>query len=306
MIKKIIGTIVISLVLALLFYLFLYPADYKVTFEAKALPGTINQSLKAWNNEIQGEIISQNGFEDIEQTIKFKDSTHLYKWNFDVINDSTSTVKVSIKDKDHSVMNRIKKPFSEIPMALQASKTVNDFYKFLNEHLETIKITFDGESELKSTYCAYVPLKGKQSDKAKGMMQNYSLLASVMASNKVELNGPPFVEITHWDIENDSIDYNFCFPIKRSDKLPEHNLIKYKRVFAKKALKATYNGNYITSDRAWYTLIKKAKDLNKEIELTPVEYFYNNPNFGGDALKWKSEIFMPIKNSTSDTPNISS
>ena len=219
----------------------------------------------------------------------------MYLWQFKAINDSTSTVSVYIKDLDNSVMNRLKKPFQDIPIALQSSKTVTDFYEFLNEHLERIRVTFDGESELRSTYCAYVPLEGKQSDKAKGMMQNYNLLASVMGNNNVELNGPPFVEITHWDVEKDSIAYNFCFPIIRSDKLPDHPIIKYKRIFAKKALKATYNGNYITSDRAWYTLMKKAKDLNQEVELTPIEYFFNNPNFGGDELKWQAEIFLPIK-----------
>jgi len=295
MAKKISWVILVGLILALVFYLFLYPADYKVTFEAKGLPGTINQTLKAWNNEVDGEIISQDGFDTLEQTIKFNDSTHLYTWQFDAIDDSTSSVTVYIKDLDNSLMNRLKKPFEDIPIALQSSKTVTDFYEFLNEHLERIRITFDGESELRSTYCAYVPLEGKQSDKAKGMMQNYNLLATVMGNNNVQLNGPPFVEITHWDVQKDSIAYNFCFPIIRSDKLPNHSIIKYKRIFAKKALKASYNGNYITSDRAWYTLIKKAKDLNKEVDLTPIEYFFNNPNFGGDELKWKAEIFLPIK-----------
>ncbi|NRB84420.1 MAG: AraC family transcriptional regulator [Winogradskyella sp.] len=295
MAKKILWAVVVSLVLVFVFYLFLYPSDYKVTFEAKGLPGTINQTLKAWNNEVDGEIISQDGFDTLEQTIKFNDSTHLYTWQFDAIDDSTSAVTVYIKDLDNSLMNRLKKPFEDIPIALQSSKTVTDFYEFLNEHLERIRITFDGESELRSTYCAYVPLEGKQSDKAKGMMQNYNLLATVMGNNNVQLNGPPFVEITHWDVQKDSIAYNFCFPIIRSDKLPDHPIIKYKRIFAKKALKASYNGNYITSDRAWYTLIKKAKDLNKEVELTPIEYFFNNPNFGGDELKWKAEIFLPIK-----------
>jgi hypothetical protein len=27
----------------------------------------------------------------------------------------------------------------------------------------------------------------------------------------------------------------------------------------------------------------------------PVEVFHNNPNMGGDALKWKTEIYMPLK-----------
>ena len=96
-------------------------------------------------------------------------------------------------------------------------------------------------------------------------------------------------------IKNDSIQYNFCFPIKQSDSLPKHPEIKYKRYYEKDAIKATYNGNYITSDRAWYALKEYADRNNIEIDLTPIEIFYNNPNMGGDELQWKAEIFMPIK-----------
>lgn len=295
MTKKIIWTALISLIVTLVVYLFVYPADYKATFEAKALPGTINQTLKVWNMEVNGDILSQDGINKLEQRLLFGDSTHIYNWSFKATTDSTSKVSVDIKDKDHSLQNRIKKLFSDSPIETQSAKTVMEFYDYLNEHIDNFKVNYDGEAELKSTYCAYVPLKGKQSDKAHGMMRNYSLLTSVMANNSVELNGPPFVEITKWDIETDSIHYNFCFPIIRSEKLPIHPIIKYKRLFAKNTLKATYNGNYITSDRAWYTLVKKAKDLNKDIELTPIEYFYNNPNMGGNEINWKAEIFMPIK-----------
>ena len=126
-------------------------------------------------------------------------------------------------------------------------------------------------------------------------MQNYSLLSNVLIQNKVQLNGPPFVEVTEWNVQNDSIKYDFCFPIIRSERLPEHEIVKYKRVFAKKALKATYNGNYITSDRAWYVLLEKAKAMGKEIEMRPIEYFYNNPNMGGNELEWKAEVYMPLK-----------
>ena len=57
-----------------------------------------------------------------------------------------------------------------------------------------------------------------------------------------------------------------------------------------------YNGNYITSDRAWYELLDDAERKNIEVHQTPVEVFYNNPNYGGDELNWKAEIYMPLKN----------
>ncbi len=77
--------------------------------------------------------------------------------------------------------------------------------------------------------------------------------------------------------------------------LPIHKDLKYKQFNSVKALKAIYNGNYITSDRAWYALLDKAEGKNIELAKTPIEVFYNNPNFGGNELLWKAEIFMPIK-----------
>ena len=60
-------------------------------------------------------------------------------------------------------------------------------------------------------------------------------------------------------------------------------------------LQTEYNGNYITSDRAWYKLINSAKNKNIPIEKLPIEVYYTNPNFGGNELDRKAEIFVPIK-----------
>ena len=38
-----------------------------------------------------------------------------------------------------------------------------------------------------------------------------------------------------------------------------------------------------------------AENNNIKIDKKPLEVFYSNPNFGGDVLKWKAEIYMPIK-----------
>ena len=40
-------------------------------------------------------------------------------------------------------------------------------------------------------------LERKKITKARGMMQNYSLLTSVLSAENIEMNGTPFVEITN-------------------------------------------------------------------------------------------------------------
>jgi effector-binding domain-containing protein len=77
--------------------------------------------------------------------------------------------------------------------------------------------------------------------------------------------------------------------------LPGHPDLNYKQIPATRALKAIYNGNYITSDRAWYTLLDYAEKMKEEVTPLPLEVFHNNPNMGGNELQWKAEIYMPLK-----------
>lgn len=294
--RKIISIILAILVGAILWYLFLKPQDYQVNFKAKAIPGTIFETVKAWNHGFDSVVpvdyISPSHF---KQTILAKDSVYVYEWKIDKVHDSLSEVKVNIKDVANSINNRLAVPFSDTNFEKGSRKRLLDFNGFLNEHLEGFNYSIEGEAEIFSSFCACVQLKTSPENKAKGMMANYSFLDGILAQNQVQLNGPPFVEILKWDIKNNELSYNFCNPIIRSEKLPDHPDIMYKRIYGKNAIKAIYHGNYITSDRAWYALMDYANAKNIPIENKPVEVFHNNPNMGGNELEWTTEIFMPIK-----------
>ncbi len=295
--KKTVALISFVLVGLLAWYLFIKPYDYLVTFKVKTTAGTINQSLKIWNRSLENENpLEQEDLYNLVQKISFhEDSIATYKWTSHLINDSLTKVKVYVKDIHHSFQNKIAVPFSTTDFERRTKKTVKDFVKELQEHLKKIKVQVVGESKTPLTYCAYVPVKGVQISKARGMMQYYSEISGVLINNNIKFNGTPFLEITDWNMKNDSIAYNFCFPIVKKDSLPNHEFIQFKQTKSVKALKAIYNGNYITSDRAWYRLLEYAKQNDIKVSKTPVEVFYNNPNFGGDALRWKAEIYMPIK-----------
>ncbi len=295
--KKVIFVLMSLLIAGLVWYLFLKPYDYLVTFKVRTFPGTINQSIKLWNSTLNdAQLVKQEGLTHLEQTIKFSDSTYSYQWDIIPITDSTSKVKVYVKDLDHSFQNKIEIPFFNTDFEKRTISTVREFNKNLNEHIDNFRVKVIGKSELTSTYCAYVSVKTTQFGKAKGMMYNYPLLNTILANNGIELNGRPFIEITEWNKETDSIHYDFCYPIIKSDSLPVHPDLKYKQFNSRNALKAIYNGNYITSDRAWYALMGYAEKNELEISGLPVEVFHNNPNMGDDALKWKAEIYLPLKN----------
>lgn len=295
--KKILSLIAILAIAALFWYFFLKPQDYQVNFKVNTFPGTVNQMVKFWESELDTvEKVVQNGeITSLTQTLRFGDSIHTYNWRVKALTDSTSKISVHIKDQDHSLMNRLTIPFSDTDFEKRSRKTLLDFNEVLTQHLDRFKVTIIGESEIPTTYAACVPLKTSQHGKAGGMMNNLSLLSQLMLTNQVSPNGPPMIEVTDWDMEKDSISYNFCFPIIRSEQLPTPAGIIYKRIHAKKALKAIYNGNYITSDRAWYALLDYAERNDIAVVPKPIEVFHNNPNTGGDELRWKAEIYLPIK-----------
>ncbi len=297
--RKALWLIFVLMTIAILWYLFIKPSDYTIRFETKTFPGAINQTIKLWDKTLNVDtpITQVDDIYQLTQKVKFHDSIHIYDWHITPLTDSTSKVKVNIRDEQHSLSNKIGVPFSDTDFEKRSRKTVLDLMENINDHIDKFTVSVEGESTIPEKYIAYVPLKVTQFQKAGGMMENLNYLSHVLLENEVQLDGPPIVQVEKWNTKKDSLEYNFGQPIVRSEKLPIHSEIKYKRIFPERALKATYHGNYITSDRAWYALLDYAKKNNIAVEKRPVEVFFNNPNMGGDEKSWKAEIYMPIKES---------
>lgn len=279
----------------LIWYLFLKPHDYVVRFEIKALPGTINQTIKAWSNDLDdAEFLGQNDLSDLKYRIKFNDSTYTYHWKIEAVDDSVSKVKVYVSDDDHSLANRLTIPFSETDFEQRTKKTVEEFANVLKNHLKSFKVSVTGKDTIPAKYCACVSLEETQLKKTSGMKDYYWLLSGTIAEKNIGLDGSPIIEVENWNMQNDSLAYNFCFPVIKTDSLPKGPQIFYKKIEKKQAIRAVYNGNYISSDRAWYALLDYAKKNNIRVVKKPLEIFHTNPNMGGNTLEWEVEVFMPI------------
>lgn len=297
--KKGVFFIAISGFIVVTLWYILKPYDYTVTFKSKALIGTINQTLKLWNTNLdQSKPIHQVKMGELVQNLNFDGTDYDFHWELSRLDDSTTQVNIGIKDCHNSLGNKINILFNNTDFEKKVKQIISGFMLVLNTHLEKFEIKIEGESTFKTTYCAYIPVTTKQFLKAKGMMENYGILSTFLIENGVVLNGKPIVEVTSWDTETDSISFNFCYPIVKKEGLPNHPTVRYKEIKGLKAIKAIYNGNYITSDRAWYALIDYAKKKNIKLKNTPVEVFNNNPNMGGNELTWEAEVYMPIKNET--------
>lgn len=294
--RKIILLVLALLVILSLGYLLLKPYEYRVRFQAKALPGVVNQTLKIWNSAHQSaEITNQESLGTFTQMITVEDRTYEYDWTIDLINDSTSTVNVKVSQPSRKFLNKLLIPFTATDIERDAEQQVKHFYNKLKEHLQKFKVRVEGVTDFQGSFCVCIPLASDQVSKAGRMMANYSFLSSFIGENEIKPNGMPIVEITNWDINQDQLEFNFCYPIISQEDLPEHKLLKYKQLESRKAIKAIYNGNYITSDRAWYALKNYANKHELDTEDKPIEIFYNNPNFDSNEMDWKAEVFLPLK-----------
>lgn len=281
----------------LIWFLFIKPADFKAVFKTDITVGAVNQTIKIWNTSLlEAAPVRQIKSNELMQAFSFGDSIHNYSYHLQKLNDTLTEVTIEINDENHSLENRFKGLFSKTDFEQRSIATVKEFYEVIKEHEKNHKVTVVGITTLPSKEYAYTELKGVQRSKAYGMMADMSLLQSAMAQYDVPLDGTPFVEIQEWNQENDSINYKFCFPLKKreSDSLPNWKNIKYGTRKEQKVLKATYNGNYITSDRAWYVLLNYAESNGIRVKQTPYEEFFNNPNMGGDATQWRADIYLPV------------
>lgn len=298
--QKILSITIVLLVIIVIWYLFFKSYDYEVNFEAKTSSGTVYQGIKDWteqsekNEKLAIKTMDQIPFKNLLQEVTVKGSTLLFDWHITAINDSLTKIKVGITDTDNSLQTRIKIPFIKTDLEKFSVNKLIEFKKGLNKHLQNFKIKIEGESQIPEKFCAYVTIESSQAKKAMNMIKNNTFISQFLAENNLPIIGYPFLEVTKWDISNEKITFDFCFPIEKSANLPQHPEIKFKTILTKPAIKASYFGNYRTSDRAWYALYEYANQKNMEIIKTPIEFYFNNPMLGGDELQWKAEVFLPV------------
>lgn len=299
--KKIIIGLSVLFSLFLMWYLFLKKSDYIISFDVKAATGTVFQGVNEWTTNqtnTQKEIYSlleKNNFDYIKKEMKIGETHLQYTWEITPINDSITKVNVGIKDMKNSLYNRITAPFFNTDFKKDQIKRCKDLKLGIDEHTKKFKIKIDGEGTSKKIFVAYISLKSVLQEKARNMIANDADITGFLYKNKIAIIDSPYLEITNWNYETETIDFNYCFPIDKNTKIIADDLVKFKTIPAIKGLKATYFGNFRTSDRAWFTLLDYAKKHDYKLQNRVLEHFMANPFNGGDELSWETTIFIPFE-----------
>ena len=221
------------------------------------------------------------------------DTTYTYVWEITPLNDSVSKVSVGINEIGKSWYNKITAPFWPTKFKTEQIRKVKDLREGLNEHLKNLKVRIDGEGTSKPVYVAYIQLKSALQEKAQTMIGNDAAITGFLYTHKIKIVDRPYVEIVDWDLDKETIVFNYCFPIDPLTKAIADANVKFKTIPSLKGIKATYYGNFRTSDRAWFALMDYAKKNDLKIKNIALEHFLANPFNGGEELEWETQIIMP-------------
>ncbi|WP_417443540.1 GyrI-like domain-containing protein [Joostella sp.] len=297
MTRKILSILILLLVCALGWYLFIKKSDYIYRFEAKTTDATVFYSISNWektNDSIVTETIDSTLYNHITQNLKYLNKEYTLYWDINTENDSLAKVNLGVRAHENNVINRITAPFYESEFKKTSKKIAVSFISKLKTNLSTFKVSAIREEQSPNSICACVNAKTTPEGKAKHMMRNYNYIGAYVADNNIQPQGRPMVVINDFDKEKNTIDMDFCFPIKGVSSIPEHPEIFFRDIKSVPAIKAVFNGNYMYSQHAWFRIYNYAKSHDINLKNKIIEKFHNNPNFGGDALSWKSEIYIPI------------
>ncbi|MGL5111366.1 MAG: hypothetical protein ACRC6O_01875 [Flavobacterium sp.] len=299
-IKKKTGVFCIVMLFLLLGWYFCGKAsDYTVIFKANAASGTVFQGIQEWSHiqkQKRGEhfaLIEKRNFDYLKQRMTVGNSVYTYVWEITPVNDSVSKISVGIKEEGSSWYNKVTAPFFDTSFKTEQIKKVKDFREGLNAHLKNFKVIINGEGSTKPVLVAFIQLECVLQEKAQTMIGNDAVITGFLQTNRIKIVGRPYAEIVAWDMNKETLVFNYCFPIDIASKIIADPIVKFKTIPAQKGLKATYYGNFRTSDRAWFVLMDYAKKHDLKIQNTALEHFLANPFNGGEELEWETQIIMP-------------
>ncbi|MBC5837124.1 hypothetical protein [Flavobacterium muglaense] len=287
--------------LFMIWYLFIKKSDYCISFKVKTATGTVFQGIQEWStarlttDHEKYVLIEKKDFSFIKQEMTMDKTTMEYSWDIVAVNDSITTVEVSIKDGDHSIYNRLTAPFFNTDFKESQIKKITAFRNGLNKHLENFKVKIDGLGQSEETFVAYISLESVLQEKAQTMIMNDGAITGFLEQNKIKIIGRPYVEVENWNLDKERLNFNYCFPIDSNVKMINNGIVKFKTIKAQKGLAATYYGNFRTSDRAWFALLDYATKHNYKLSNKPLEHFLANPFNGGDELSWETKIVIPFE-----------
>jgi effector-binding domain-containing protein len=289
----------LSIVILAVWYFAIKKEHYQVSFTTIQPPGVIYDHILGWNSYAKKDITSISTtlkipFSELQQNVQIGDSLFSYRWNISKEGDGKTRVRAYIRDEVNGFSQKLRVPFVKNSFVKRSVNNVQNIVNELKFKTQQFRVHSITDTVFSGGYCVYLPIESTMGKKAKNMLSNIATIMEYINSNEIALQGDPFLEVTSWDKQDETIKFNFCFPIEKSDSIPKNAQLQFKTLAPFRALKAEFNGNYSISNNAWYFLLDYAERNNLNIRELPLELYLVDPHIGGDSMNWKALIFLPL------------
>lgn len=296
--SKIGAIIAIGIVGWTVWYFLIKEEHYTISFAADQPVGLVQEHLVRWpryqSKNIDSVSLENKSPGHVNQKVFVGDSLHLYNWKLSSESFGKTKVTVSVTDPEYSFKQKWLSLFGKTDLSNRSMQNVQNVHKALEIESEKFRVHSIKDTTVQGQFCVYLPVATKSTSKARSMLQHIAPIMDYINTNDLELQGDPFLEVTSWDAKNDSLSFDFCFPLQPSDSLPKTSLLQFKTSNSFSALKAEYNGNYNSSGRSWHYLLEYARYHDLKVDSLATEFYLNDPHEGGDPLLWKALIFLPL------------
>lgn len=291
--------ILIFFTIGLILWFFFKDYNHKYSFTIDQSPRVVYDHLIRWkhsNDSLINQInIDKHEGRKLIQEINIGNYIYRYKWNLKQIDERETKVIVKVLDIKNRLNQNLNSLDQQSNFFIINNELIKDFGQSLLQNKKNYFLSDVEISSIPPLFSAYITLESSSEDKALVMRNNIHRVMYYLNDNNIDLLSAPFLEIMHWNLEKDSLKFNFSFPIVERN-YQENNDVNFKKNLERKALKIIFNGNYKISDRAWLTLLDYADYNRIDIEKTPIEIFLNDPQAGGDELDWEANVYLPLKN----------
>ena len=297
--KKIAVTLLVILAGVGIWYFLFKKEDYRVSFEIESPKGAVYEQILNWNYEIpfSKKVIHTVNKEPYRKLIQnytpSKDTLLNIIWELQKKNDSITKVSALFTDEHNSFQQRLQLLLGKSRIKPQSINFSKKFKSYIVKQRNSYKISKIDTSVFKRRKYLYKTLESTTELKAKTMLIQNGVIMNYIIQNELTLDGYPFVEVLSWDKNTDSIKFNFCYPIIETfnNKNPS---ILYAEKERFKALQILFNGNYNKSHVAWYAYEDYFEHINENKEVLPIEVYQNDPQQGGDEMRWETKVLVPL------------
>jgi len=164
----------------------------------------------------------------------------------------------------------------------------------LQKQMDKHSTNYKGIVDYGGGYYLYQTIACRKELATKKMAETFPIIENYMAENKIRASGKPFTLNHEIDIENNTVLFSTCIPVKERIVTKGNILTGY--IAPQKTFKIIFNGHYKFLPQYWPTFYKTLNyqgytEIKKGYSF---EIFTINPSDSTNPANWLTEIYIPI------------